>query len=197
MFVHVYSAIYNEAFPKTRVKMKYYHRKPWLTEVLKNSIRQKNKLFKLSKKYPVTDSIGKYKTYRSTLNKLLKRWENCITKNFSVDIETICKRHGDSRFQDSRFKIALLLPIKHKIIYITVKSTWNVNTSTNTAMHYHGSKGSWKSCRIYGLLVCYTYSKYISTGVQRVQQNKKKHKMTLPVIMYQQHMRYMTSTLFN
>ena len=71
-----------------------------------------------------------------------------------------------------RFKIALLLPIKHRIIYITIKSTWNVNTSTNTAMHY-GSKGSWKSCGIYGLLVCYTYSKYISTGVQRVQQKKK------------------------
>ena len=104
-----------------------------------------------------------------------------------------CSLH--SRF--SRFKIALLLPIKHRIIYITVKSTWNVITSTNTTMHYHGSKGSWKSCPIYGLLVCYTYSKYISTGVQRVQQKKKKHKMTLPVIMYQQHMRYMTSTLFN
>ena len=103
----------------------------------------------------------------------------------------------DMKIQDSRFKIALLLPIKHRIIYITVKSTWNVNTSSNTAMHYHGSKGSWKSCRIYGLLVCYTYSKYISTGVQRVQQKKKKQKMTLPVIMCQQHMRYMTSTLFN
>ena len=81
-----------------------------------------------------------------------------------------------SQFQDSRFKMALLLPIKHRIIYITVISTWNVNTSTNTAMHYHGSKGSWKSCRIYGLLVCYTYSKYISTGVQRVQQKKKRKK---------------------
>ena len=75
MFVHVYSDIYNKAFPKTRAKIKYYHRKPWLTEVLKNSIRQKNKLFKLSKKYPVADSIVKYKTYRSTLNKLLKRGE--------------------------------------------------------------------------------------------------------------------------
>ena len=78
----------------------------------------------------------------------------------------------DSRF---RFKIALLLPIKHRIIYITVKSTWNVNTSTNTAMPYHGSKGSWKSCRIYGLLVCYTYSKYISTGVQRGATEKKRN----------------------
>ena len=75
MFVHVYSDIYNKAFPKTRAKIKYYHRKPWLTEVLKISIRQKNKLFKLSKKYPVADSIVKYKTYRSTLYKLLKRWE--------------------------------------------------------------------------------------------------------------------------
>ena len=83
-------------------------------------------------------------------------------------------KHWNSvRFFRFRFKIALLLPIKHRIIYITVKSTWNVNTSTNTAMHYHGSKGSWKSCGIYGLLVCYTYSKYISTGVQRVQQKKK------------------------
>ena len=68
-----------------------------------------------------------------------------------------------------RFKIALLLPIKHSIIYITVISTWNINTSTNTAVHYHGSKGSWTSCGIYGLLVCFIYSKYISTGVQRVQ----------------------------
>ena len=71
-----------------------------------------------------------------------------------------------------RFKIALLLPIKHSIIYITVISTWNINTSTNIAVHHHGSKGSWKSCGIYGLLVCFTYKKYISTGVQRVQQKK-------------------------
>ena len=78
MSVHVYSDIYNKAFPKTRAKIKYYHRKPWLTEVLKNSIRQENKLFKLSKKYPVADWIVKYKTYRSTLNKLLKRGEKCV-----------------------------------------------------------------------------------------------------------------------
>ena len=76
MFVHVYSAIYNKAFPKTRVKIEYYHSKSWLTEVLKNSIHQKNKLSKLSKQYPVADSIVKHKTYRSTLNKLLKRGEN-------------------------------------------------------------------------------------------------------------------------
>ena len=97
--------------------------------------------------------------------------------NRNVDIcALICYKMVHSKIQ--RFKIALLLPIKHRIIYITVISTWNVNTSTNTAVHYHGSKGSWKSCGIYGLLVCYTYSKYISTGLQRVQQNKRKKSNT-------------------
>ena len=85
-------------------------------------------------------------------------------------------KHVQLLVLDSRFKMALLLPIKHRIIYITVIATWNVNTSTNTAMHYHGSKGNWKSCGIYGLLVCYTYSKYISTGVQRVQEKKNNTK---------------------
>ena len=96
--------------------------------------------------------------------------------NLSTHSTTIQRAGSGSTFIDSkiqRIKITLLLPIKHRIIYITVISTWNVNTSTNTAVHYHGSKGSWKSCAIYGLLICYTYSKYISTGVQRVQQKKK------------------------
>ena len=75
MCVHIYSSIYNQAFPKIRVKVKYYHRKPWLTEVMKNSIRQKNKLLELSKKYPVIDSILKYKNYHSTLKTLLKQGE--------------------------------------------------------------------------------------------------------------------------
>ena len=101
--------------------------------------------------------------------------------NLSTHSTTIQRVGSGSTFIDSkiqRFKIALLLPIKHRIIYITVISTWNVNTSTNTAVHYHGSKGCWKSCGIYGLLVCYTISKYISTGVQRVQQKKRKKSNT-------------------
>ena len=93
MFVHIYCSIYNQAFPKIRVKVKYYHRKPWLTEVMKNSIRQKNKLFKLSKKYPVVDSILKYKNYHSTLIKLLKQGRNCITKTYLMGIGIICKKH--------------------------------------------------------------------------------------------------------
>ena len=94
MFVHIYSCIYNQAFLKIRVKVKYYHRKPWLTEVMKNSMRQKNKLFKLPKKYPVIDSILKYKNYHSTLTKLLKQGRNCITKTYLMGIGMICKKRG-------------------------------------------------------------------------------------------------------
>ena len=107
MFVHIYSSIYNRAFPKIRVKVKYYHRKPWLTEVMKNSIRQKNKLFKLSKKYAVIDSILKYKNYHSTLKKLLKQgqklyyqdlfngYRNNMHKTWSVIKRILNKSKGD------------------------------------------------------------------------------------------------------
>ena len=37
--------MYNKHFPKIRVKKKYNNRKPWLSEGLKNSIKQKNKLY--------------------------------------------------------------------------------------------------------------------------------------------------------
>ena len=67
MFVHIHSSIYNQAFPSIRIKVKYYHRKPWLTAVMSNSIQQKNTLFESSKKYPVIDSILKYKSYHSTM----------------------------------------------------------------------------------------------------------------------------------
>ena len=72
VYVYLYSSIYNQAFPKIRVKVKYFHRKHWLTKVMKNSIRQKN-IIQIIRKYPVIDSILKYKTYHSTLKELLKQ----------------------------------------------------------------------------------------------------------------------------
>ena len=72
----------------------------------------------------------------------------------NVILSLYCTQLGNARteIQVSRIKIALLLPIKHSIINITVIPTWNINTRSNTAVHYHGSKGSWKSCGIYGSL---------------------------------------------
>ena len=85
----------------------------------------------------------------------------------------------------SRFKTALLLPIKHCIIYSTVIQAQTVSTST--AIYHHGSKGSRKSCGISGLLVCFTYTKYISTGVQGVQQKWQKMISPVTTCIHQQH----------
>ena len=56
--------IYNKHFPKIRIKRKYNNRKPWLSEGLKNSIKQKNKLYlKLTK---ITSALNAelYKSYK-------------------------------------------------------------------------------------------------------------------------------------
>ena len=70
MFVHVYSDIYNKAFPKTRAKIKYYHRKPWLTEVLKNSTRQKISYLNCSKSTQWLIQLWNIKL-------IVQRWTNC------------------------------------------------------------------------------------------------------------------------
>ena len=41
--------IYNKHFLKIRIKRKYNNRKPWLSEGLKNSIKQKKNLSKIKK----------------------------------------------------------------------------------------------------------------------------------------------------
>ena len=94
--------------------------------------------------------------------------------------------------QDSRFKIALLLPIRHSIQYSHISTNYTYIPVKNATIYYHGSKGSWKSCRIYGLLVCFTFSKYVyfNRGAKGATEFffSKWHKMTLPVIIHQQHM---------
>ena len=45
VFHNKITEIYNEAFPKIKIKNVYYVRKPWLTYGLKKSIKIKNKLY--------------------------------------------------------------------------------------------------------------------------------------------------------
>ena len=68
-------SLFNECFPKIRIKNGYKNRKPWLTEDLKLSIKKKNKLFKVSEKIPTLSRINEYKTYKMNLNKKLKQAE--------------------------------------------------------------------------------------------------------------------------
>ena len=67
--------LYDEAFPKRKIKIRYYNKKPWLSEELKESIKWKNKLYTKSKKYPSAFNETTYKTYRNNLNKKLIKAE--------------------------------------------------------------------------------------------------------------------------
>ena len=63
---------YEEAFPLTQVKVGYHNRKPWLTIALKNSIKNKNKLYFMYRKSPSCENEIKYKKYRNKLNSLIR-----------------------------------------------------------------------------------------------------------------------------
>ena len=64
--------IYNKHFPRIRIKRKYNNRKPWLFEGLKNSIKQKNKLYLKLKKVNSALNDELYKSYKRKLQRLIK-----------------------------------------------------------------------------------------------------------------------------
>ena len=75
LFHKAFVKCYNESFPFKITESKYKTRKPWLTVGLKNSIKQKNKLFYKSRKMPTYENISLYKKFRHCLNMLLRRTE--------------------------------------------------------------------------------------------------------------------------
>ena len=68
-------SLYSEYFPVKNVKVGYKTKKPWLSEVLKNSIKFKNKLFLRQKNSGNPELEQKYKIYRNKLTSLLKQVE--------------------------------------------------------------------------------------------------------------------------
>ena len=87
-FQSVFLKLYEEHFPKRRIKFKYNNRRPWLTEGLKLSIRTKNKLYIASVKQKCVTNEVRYKDYRNKLNHALrsaerKSYADLIDKNKS------------------------------------------------------------------------------------------------------------------
>ena len=74
-FMNIFKSIYNEAFPVMKTKRKYRNRLPWLTAGLKESIKRKNKLYRISLKHRTSYNITLYREYRNKLNTLLKMEE--------------------------------------------------------------------------------------------------------------------------
>ena len=67
------SNMYNNCFPLTRMKKRYYNNKPWLTPALKQSIKVKNKKYVNRNKGP--DPVQReieYKRFKNRLNHLLR-----------------------------------------------------------------------------------------------------------------------------
>ena len=67
--------MHQQSFPIVRVSRKRLLDKPWMTKVLKTSIKGKNKLYKTCLVQPGNSIQSKYKTCESILRKCLKEDE--------------------------------------------------------------------------------------------------------------------------
>ena len=74
-FHDIYKNIFESSFPCIKVNFQYNNRKPWLIKGLRNSIKEKNKLYVKSLKCPTLANERKYKDYKKALNKALKKAE--------------------------------------------------------------------------------------------------------------------------
>jgi hypothetical protein len=67
-FACVLRTLYDQHFPMVDCRGKSKPDKPWITSAIKKSIRVKNKLYKLSHRFPTVYNILKHKAYKSCLN---------------------------------------------------------------------------------------------------------------------------------
>ena len=74
-FYDKYCTLCKESFPYKTYKSEYHNKKPWLTSGLKNSIKTKNKLYYMSRKFPTELNKTKYKLFRNKINSLVKKTE--------------------------------------------------------------------------------------------------------------------------
>ena len=71
-------------FPKNEIKKKYSNRKQWLSDVLRNSVRNKNKLYHKYKNIPTIRNETSYKLFRNKLNHILKIDEKKYYREFII-----------------------------------------------------------------------------------------------------------------
>ena len=74
-FTHFFNkikSVYDEYFPITKVKKRYRNRIPWLTSGLRESIKHKNKLYRMSFIHPTAYNETLYKQYRNMTTRLLR-----------------------------------------------------------------------------------------------------------------------------
>ena len=142
--------MYNDCFPVKNIKLAYKNRKPWLTEGLRKSIKNKNKLYRLKMKSNSEEATTKYNVYRNKLHSILRtaerelfdqllcNYKNNLKKTWMVIKDLINKKKSSKA--SSRFYICLLVRItnqwyvgNHFISYVLKKTKlFSFNTSTVT-----------------------------------------------------------------
>ena len=85
-FYSIIKSCYYQAFPLIKQKKKYAKQAPWVTNGLRASIINKNKLYRKSLKHPTAFNQSEYSKYRNKLTKLLRSqernyYENLINQN--------------------------------------------------------------------------------------------------------------------
>ena len=84
-FLKMFKSVYGKSFPVIKVKKQYRKRLPWLSTGLKESIKCKNKLYRISLRHPTAYNITRYKQYRNMTTKLLKQQEKDYCQSQIVD----------------------------------------------------------------------------------------------------------------
>ena len=75
LFYEYMSRFYSESFPLVTISRNRQNDRPWVTQAVVTSIRQKNKLYRKSVEKPVESNTVKYKEYKKILNVVLKAAE--------------------------------------------------------------------------------------------------------------------------
>lgn len=112
-FFHTeFQRMYQQCFPNRILKCGYKTRMCWLSAGLKNSIKIKNKLYLVSKRFPSDENIHCYKMYKNKLRKLLRAAEkqyfhdlletnrNNLKRSWSIIKSVINKKHTGMKSQE-------------------------------------------------------------------------------------------------
>ena len=135
--------LHNVNFPKRKIKLKYNNRKPWLTEGLEQSIKNKNKSYMKSVKIRSAYNEMKYKTFRNKLKHVLltaekKHYAHTLEANKSnmKKTWTILKRiinlNKSKRVQE-KFKLQDETITDNKVTISESFNTFFVNIGPNLA----------------------------------------------------------------
>ena len=126
LFHSVYVKLYNECFPVITIKSTYKNRKTWLTDTLKQAIKEKNRLYIQSIKHKTIENELRYHNYKKILKRLMNKAEkehydnlfkenvNNLKKSWSIIKEVINRKKSSASI--SKFLINGNIVEDNKII---------------------------------------------------------------------------------